>query len=71
MKSVALGSALVITFAQASPISKVVELLSNLEGKITDEKSAAIKQFSEFSEWCEDQAKNGMTREKCFKKLRQ
>jgi len=57
MKSVA-SIALVATFARASPVSKVVELLSNLEGKITEEKAAATKQFNEFSEWCEDQAKN-------------
>jgi hypothetical protein len=41
-----------------TPISKVMDLLSGLETKIGEEKAAAIKTFNEFTEWCEDQAKN-------------
>jgi chromosome segregation ATPase len=50
-----------VTLASASlatPISKVMDLLSGLEQKIVQEKADATKSFNEFSEWCEDQAKN-------------
>merc|ERR1719262_563408 len=60
MKSFGAISMLVASLASASasPISKVMDLLSGLESKITEEKAAATKSFNEFSEWCEDQAKN-------------
>jgi len=44
--------------AATTPISKVLDLLSGLEAKLVEEKAAAAKTFEEFSEWCEDQAKN-------------
>jgi X-X-X-Leu-X-X-Gly heptad repeat protein len=53
LSSVALTSA-----SFATPISKVLDLLSGLETKISAEKAASITSFNEFSEWCEDQAKN-------------
>merc|ERR1719258_367063 len=43
---------------QASPMSKVLQMLSDLEGKIIKEGEAAQKTYDEFSEWCEDRSKN-------------
>jgi len=43
---------------ETSPIGKVLELLTNLESKISAEGEAAKKTYTEFSEWCEDEAKN-------------
>merc|ERR1719281_290520 len=40
------------------PIGKVVQMLSDLEGKIIGEGEAAQKTYSEFAEWCEDRSKN-------------
>merc|ERR1719454_15916 len=42
---------------EASPISKVIELLSALEAKIIKEGTASQKTYDEFAEWCEDRAK--------------
>jgi predicted RNase H-like nuclease (RuvC/YqgF family) len=53
-----LVASLVAPVASTTPMSKVMDLLTGLESKISEEKAAAIKEFSEFSEWCEDQAKN-------------
>jgi len=59
MKSIAIFSSVAIASASSTtPISKVMDLMSGLESKIGEEKAAAIKSFNEFSEWCEDQAKN-------------
>merc|ERR1719160_256211 len=55
------------TFARSSvleqdqvtnPISKVIEMLSDLQQKIIKEGEAAQKEYDEFSEWCEEAAKN-------------
>jgi len=43
---------------EGSPVSKVFEMLSNLQTKIVAEGAAAQKTFDEFSEWCEDRSKN-------------
>jgi len=42
----------------ASPIGKVVSMLSDLQAKIIGEGDAAQKEFAEFSEWCEDRSRN-------------
>merc|ERR1719261_2450733 len=41
-----------------NPISKVIEMLSDLEQKIIKEGEAAQKEYDEFSEWCEEAARN-------------
>merc|ERR1719408_901075 len=41
----------------ASPIGKVIELLSALEAKIIKEGTASQKTYDEFAEWCEDRSK--------------
>merc|ERR1719160_696937 len=55
------------TFARSSvleqdqvtnPISKVIEMLSDLQQKIIKEGEAAQKEYDEFSEWCEEGARN-------------
>jgi len=43
---------------EASPISKIFEMLSDLQAKIVGEGAAAQKTYDEFSEWCEDRSKN-------------
>ena len=59
MKSIAIFSGVAVASASlTTPISKVMDLMSGLEAKIGEEKAAAITSFNEFSEWCEDQAKN-------------
>jgi len=42
---------------EASPIGKVIELLSALEAKIIKEGTASQKTYDEFAEWCEDRSK--------------
>merc|ERR1719161_514451 len=42
----------------ASPIAKVIELLSSLEAKIIKEGTASQKTYDEFAEWCEDRSRN-------------
>merc|ERR1719189_349849 len=64
MKAVALAMFLLslLPFASlvaaASPISKVIELLSGLEAKIGKEGEEADKAFAEFSAWCKDREVN-------------
>merc|ERR1719327_832793 len=41
-----------------SPMSKVFQMLGDLEAKIIKEGEAAQKTYDEFSEWCEDRSKN-------------
>lgn len=42
---------------QANPIEKVLELISNLQAKVVAEGEEAQKLYEEFSEYCEDEAK--------------
>jgi len=50
---------LAVTFSKAqTPITKVIQLLSDLEAKVIKEGEAAHKTFVEYSEWCEDRSKN-------------
>merc|ERR1719345_113312 len=54
-----LASASVVQGSQeGSPVSKVMQMLSDLQGKIIKEGEAAQKTYDEFSEWCEDRSKN-------------
>jgi hypothetical protein len=43
---------------QGSPVTKVLDMLSDLHAKIVKEGQAAQKTYDEFSEWCEDRSKN-------------
>jgi len=43
---------------EASPVSKVFEMLASLQAKIVAEGEAAQKTYDEFSEWCEDRSRN-------------
>ena len=42
----------------ATPISKVAQLLSDLQAKISSEGAAAKKEYEEYSDWCEERSKN-------------
>jgi DNA repair exonuclease SbcCD ATPase subunit len=44
--------------AEGSPVSKVFQMLSDLQAKIIKEGEAAQKTYDEFTEWCEDRSKN-------------
>eukprot|EP00450_Noctiluca_scintillans_P038852 CAMPEP_0194476928 /NCGR_PEP_ID=MMETSP0253-20130528/727_1 /TAXON_ID=2966 /ORGANISM="Noctiluca scintillans" /LENGTH=181 /DNA_ID=CAMNT_0039315835 /DNA_START=53 /DNA_END=594 /DNA_ORIENTATION=+ len=44
--------------AEASPVNKVVQLLSDLEIKIKAESSEANELHEKFSTWCKEQSKN-------------
>merc|ERR1719408_450209 len=39
---------------KVNPVGKVLELLSELEAKITAEGVAEVKAYKEFEEWCDD-----------------
>jgi len=63
-----MASAMLVLFAlaafspanalKASPIEKVLEMLSDLESKIIGEGKDAQKTYDEYSEWCEDRSMN-------------
>jgi len=44
--------------AQVNPVGKVIQLLSDLETKITGEGAAAQKLYEEFTEFCEERSAN-------------
>merc|ERR1719378_1303070 len=44
--------------AEVSPVQKVLEMLSDLQAKILAEGQDAQKIYEEFSEWCEDTARD-------------
>jgi hypothetical protein len=44
--------------AQLSPVSKVFEMLADLESKIIKEGEEAHKAYAEFTEWCDDRSRN-------------
>jgi DNA repair exonuclease SbcCD ATPase subunit len=44
--------------SESTPIVKVLELLSNLQGKVTAEGEAAKKTYDEFAAYCEDRSKD-------------
>eukprot|EP00971_Amphidinium_carterae_P188884 3749812-Amphidinium_carterae.2 len=39
---------------EANPVSKVVDLLTDLQAKITKEGEAELKAFEEYTKWCDD-----------------
>lgn len=43
---------------EASPIAKVIQMVSDLETKVIGEGEECQKTYEEFSEWCEETAKN-------------
>ncbi|CAK0830759.1 unnamed protein product [Prorocentrum cordatum] len=43
---------------EVSPVGKVLQLLSDLQGKIVGEGEKSQKVFEEFSEWCEERSKH-------------
>merc|ERR1719464_1431277 len=52
----AFGMAVVVR--SDSPIAKVVSMLSELQATIIKEGEVAQKEYEDFSEWCEDRARN-------------
>lgn len=50
------GFVLLFLATAANPISKVLQLLSELQQKVLKEGEAEQKQYEAFSEWCEDSA---------------
>jgi hypothetical protein len=44
--------------ADVDPIAKVMQLLSDLEGKVIKEGEVAQKEYSEYAEWCSDKYKD-------------
>merc|ERR1719401_2332458 len=42
--------------SQASPIEKIVEMISDLQSKVISEGKDAQKAYDEFAEWCEDRS---------------
>merc|ERR1719473_885626 len=53
----ALGSAVPVQAGATTPISKVLEMISDLQTKIIGEGEKAQKVYEEFSEWCEERSK--------------
>eukprot|EP00928_Gymnodinium_smaydae_P089789 TRINITY_DN736_c0_g1_i1.p1 TRINITY_DN736_c0_g1~~TRINITY_DN736_c0_g1_i1.p1 ORF type:complete len:689 (+),score=254.58 TRINITY_DN736_c0_g1_i1:1481-3547(+) len=59
MKAFAVSAVLAgVSASDTSPVSKVLDLLSDLEAKVTAEGESAKKAYVELSEWCEDTSKN-------------
>merc|ERR1719335_1745080 len=42
--------------SQASPIEKILEMISDLQTKVIGEGNDAQKEYDSFSEWCEDRS---------------
>merc|ERR1719221_997375 len=47
-----------VSAEQTNPLSKVLDLLSDLQQKIIREGEAELKAYGEFVEWCDDTSKN-------------
>jgi len=58
VSAVALALVGVQAVQETSPISKVIQMLSDLHGKVTKEGETSKQLFQEFSEWCEDRSAN-------------
>merc|ERR1719247_3311802 len=54
----ALASVSPATAEQASPIEKIVEMLSDLQAKVLGEGTDAQKAYDTYAEWCEDKSRN-------------
>jgi hypothetical protein len=48
----------VVVGATASPIGKVLSMVSDLQSKIISEGEVVQKEYAEFAEWCEDRSRN-------------
>jgi len=48
----------VLSPANANPIQKIVEMLSDLQSKVIGEGAEAQKAYDEYSEWCSDRSTN-------------
>ena len=46
--------------SSASPIDKIISMISDLESKIINEGEDAHKVYAELAEWCEDTSKDDM-----------
>jgi len=55
--AVAVAATPAVRASEVSPIGKVVQLISDLQGKVIKEGEEAQKLYAEFSEWCEDRAR--------------
>ena len=64
MKSFTIVAVLVLaafcpaTASEASPIEKIVQMISDLQAKVIAEGTEAQKVYDEHAEWCEDRSKN-------------
>merc|ERR1719261_968738 len=58
LASGASGAAAGATRAATNPLSKVIDLLSELEAKVIKEGEAEQKAYEEYVEWCDDAASN-------------
>lgn len=54
----ALFAVLALTAHAQSPVSKVTQMLGDLQAKVIKEGEAAQKTYDEFAEWCEDRSRN-------------
>jgi len=45
-----------VSATQASPIEKIIEMVSDLQAKVIGEGTDAQKTYDEYSEWCEDRS---------------
>jgi len=54
---VLLAAAAPVSAEQASPIEKIMEMISDLQGKVIGEGQDAQKAYDEYAEWCEDRSK--------------
>jgi len=55
---VVFASLQVVLSAESTPVTKALQLLSDLEAKIIAEGESAQKVYIEFAEWCEDRSKD-------------
>jgi len=58
MKSAAVVLSVAAGVRAESPVGKVVSMLSDLQATVIKEGEVAQKEYEEFSEWCEDRARN-------------
>jgi len=58
MKFIVAVLGLVAVASASNPIEKVLQMLGDLQGKITSEGTAAQKVYDEFAEFCEDRSRN-------------
>merc|ERR1719210_2787334 len=54
---VTMGLLPIVSAGEMTPISKVLQMISDLQAKIIGEGENAHKVYTEFAEWCEDRSK--------------